>query len=154
MSSTSRVSVTEPAPIALAAVRRRARGPALGKVVQEGCGDVWRALRAQGLKGGRNVALYWDGEINVDVGVEMPDAFEPTADVRAVSTPAGLVATITHVGPYPTLGAAHDAIQAWAKQSGRTLAGPRWEIYGHWQPEWNDDPSRIQTDVSYLIAPS
>jgi hypothetical protein len=27
-------------------------------------------------------------------------------------------------------------------------------IYGHWQPEWNADPSRIRTDVFYLVAPA
>jgi hypothetical protein len=33
-----------------------------------------------------------------------------------------------------------------------TLAGPQWEIYGHWLPEWNKDPSQIRTDVYYLLA--
>ncbi len=32
-------------------------------------------------------------------------------------------------------------------------AGPNWEIYGHWQPEWNTDPLRIRTDVFYQVAP-
>jgi hypothetical protein len=32
------------------------------------------------------------------------------------------------------------------------LAGPNWEIYGHWQNEWNKDPSQIRTDVYYLLT--
>jgi hypothetical protein len=26
------------------------------------------------------------------------------------------------------------------------------EIYGHWENEWNADPSRIRTDVYYLLS--
>jgi hypothetical protein len=33
------------------------------------------------------------------------------------------------------------------------LAGPNWEIYGHWIDEWNSDPTKICTDVFYLIGP-
>jgi effector-binding domain-containing protein len=62
------------------------------------------------------------------------------------------VASATHFGPYGGLGAAHEAIRQWSVTNSRALAGPNWEIYGHWQPEWNDDPSRIRTDVYYLLA--
>jgi hypothetical protein len=31
-------------------------------------------------------------------------------------------------------------------------AGPSWEIYGHWRPEWNTGPSQIRTDVFYQLA--
>jgi hypothetical protein len=33
------------------------------------------------------------------------------------------------------------------------LAGPNWEIYGHWLDEWNNDPAKIRTDVFYLLQP-
>lgn len=146
-------TVSEGAAVTIAAVRRVARGPAIGKAVQEGCGTAWNAIRAQGLKGGRNVAIYWDDAVTLDVGVEMPAGFAPTADVRAATTPGGRVVTVTHFGPYQSLGAAHDAIWKWSRDTGRKLAGPRWEVYGHWQPEWNSDPSQIRTDVFYLISP-
>jgi len=32
------------------------------------------------------------------------------------------------------------------------FAGPNWEIYGHWQSEWNTNPSQIRTDVYYLLT--
>jgi hypothetical protein len=25
-------------------------------------------------------------------------------------------------------------------------------LYGHWQREWNADPSRVRTDVYYLLS--
>jgi hypothetical protein len=33
-----------------------------------------------------------------------------------------------------------------------SLAGPNWEIYGHWQREWDTNPSQIRTDVYYQLA--
>ena len=77
-----------------------------------------------------------------------------TGEVVRSSTPAGVVAAATHFGPYQGLGAAHAAIHAWCAAHGHELAGPNWEIYGHWQPEWNADPSRIHTDVCYLVEPT
>jgi hypothetical protein len=32
------------------------------------------------------------------------------------------------------------------------LAGPNWEVYGHWTDEWNSDPAKIRTDVFYLLV--
>jgi hypothetical protein len=54
-------------------------------------------------------------------------------------------------GPYGRLSEAHRAIREWCASEGHVLAGPRWEIYGHWIDEWNDDPCRIRTDVFYLV---
>jgi hypothetical protein len=47
---------------------------------------------------------------------------------------------------------AHDAIHQWCKANGRTFAGPSWEVYGHWTDECNRDPSKIRTDIYYLLA--
>jgi effector-binding domain-containing protein len=68
------------------------------------------------------------------------------------ATPAGAVAWATHFGPYGGLGAAHDAVRKWCEANDRSLAGPNWEIYGHWVQEWNSDPSKIRTDVYYQLA--
>jgi effector-binding domain-containing protein len=68
------------------------------------------------------------------------------------ATPAGAVASTTHSGPYAGLGAAHDAVHRWCQAHDHRLAGPNWEIYGHWLREWDADPSRIRTDVYYLLS--
>jgi effector-binding domain-containing protein len=113
---------------------------------------VWNVLREQQTKGGRHIALYWDGVINVEVGAELQGAFTARGDVVRSATPAGLVASATHFGPYNQLGAAHDAVREWCKARNHKLAGPSWEIYGHWQSEWDTDPSKIRTDVFWLVA--
>jgi effector-binding domain-containing protein len=138
--------------IPLAVIRRQASAAELSRVVPECCGIVWNALRAQQVKGGRHVAIYWDGTIRLEVGAELPGPFVEVANVVRSATPAGTVASVTHLGQYSDLGAAHQAVRDWCKSTNHRLAGPNWEIYGHWQPEWDADPSQIRTDVFYLLA--
>jgi len=136
----------------LAVMRRQVRPSDLARVVPECCGLVWNALREQQARGGRHVAIYWDDSIRLEVGVELQGPFEERGAVVRSATPAGAVALTTHFGPYGGLGAAHDAVHQWCTANQHRLAGPRWEIYGHWQPEWNAAPSLIRTDVCYLLA--
>ena len=139
----------EPCPIAV--VSRSAKLGELSRVVPEACGTVWNFLRAAGVKGaGRHVAVYLDGVVNLEVGVELAGSFESNGSVFASTTPGGWVATMAHLGPYDRLGEAHKAIHARCAHNGRKLAGPSWEIYGH----WTDDPAELRTDVFYLLDSS
>jgi effector-binding domain-containing protein len=139
----------------IAVVRRRAAAGQLSAVVPEACGTVWKVLKSLGVKGaGRHVAVYRGCEgalIDVEVGAEVPEAFAGHGEVVGSTTPAGDVATVTHFGPYGRLGNAHQAIRDWCTANGRKTAGENWEVYGHWLPEWNEDPSQIRTDVYYLL---
>jgi effector-binding domain-containing protein len=136
----------------LAVVRRRATLPELAKVIPEACGTVWSVVRARHITGaGRHVALYWDDVFNLEVGVELDDPCAGYDEVVSSATPGGTVATAVHFGPYNRLPEAHQAIRRWCAKHGYALAGPNWEIYGHWIHEWCDDPSKIRTDVFYLV---
>jgi len=148
---TSPVQIEEIASIPLAAVRRQAAPSQLARLVPECCGLVWTAVRAQQAQAGRHVALYWDRGIRLDVGVELLGPFVEQGEAMRSATPGGTVAWATHRGPYGGLGATHEAIVQWCRAHHRRLAGPHWEIYGHWQEAWNSDPSQIETDVYYLI---
>ncbi len=131
-----------------AVVRRQARMEELARVVPEACGEVWQFVREAGSLGpGRNVALYRDGAINLECGVEVAGAFAGNGRVIPSGTPAGTVATTAHFGPYSALDAAHGAILAACKERGLQLAGPNWEVYGH----WTDDMAQLRTDVFYLL---
>lgn len=137
----------------LAVVRRRANQKDLSKVVPDACGTVWGVVRVQQIAGaGRHIAVYFDDQINLEVGVELDAPFAGHGEVVGSATPAGLVATTTHYGPYGTLHEAHEAIHRWCGNNGYTFAGPSWEIYGHWKDEWNSDPSKICTEVFYLLV--
>ena len=139
--------------VPLAVVRRRASASELARLVPACCGLVWNAVRAQQTRAGRHVAIYWDGSIRLEAGVELHGPFVEHGDVVCSATPAGAVASATHFGPYGDLGAAHDAVRRWCSANNHRLAGPNWEIYGHWQREWDAEPSRIRTDVFYLLSP-
>ena len=137
----------------LAVVRRRASQHELSKVVPEACGTVWSVIKSQQISGaGRHVAVYLDGQINLEVGVELDTPFAGFGEVVGSATPSGLVATTTHYGPYGLLHQAYEALHQWCQTTGHVLAGPNWEIYGHWKQEWNNDPSQIRTDVFFLLV--
>jgi effector-binding domain-containing protein len=138
--------------IPLAVVRRQASAAELSRLVPECCGLVWNVVRAQQVKAGRHVAVYWDGGIRLEVGVELFGTLAPHAEVVPSATPAGPVASVTYFGPYGGLGAAHAAIRDWCRATNHKPAGPNWEIYGHWKSEWDADPSQIRTDVFYLLS--
>ena len=138
--------------VPLAVIRRQAHASELGRLVPECCGLVWNTVRAQQARAGRHVAVYWDSTIRLEVGVELLGTFVDDGEVVRSATPAGTVAVATHFGPYGGLGAAHDAIHQWCRANNHRLAGPRWEIYAHWQREWDADPSQIRTDVCYLLS--
>jgi effector-binding domain-containing protein len=138
----------------LAVVRRHAGRGELARVVPEACGAVWAVLRSRQISGaGRHVAVYLDCEINLEVGVELDGPFAGDGEVVGSATPAGLVACTTHHGPYGRLPEAHEAVLAWCRANGHAPAGPSWEIYDHWDEECDRDPSRIRTEVCYLLAP-
>jgi effector-binding domain-containing protein len=147
------VRVEQLGSIPLAVIRSTACPNELSRVVPQQCGLVWNALRAQQIRGGRHVAVYWDAAITLEVGVEVSVPFVERDGVVRSATPAGIVASMVHLGRYERLGDAHQAIHAWSKAANRRLAGPKWEIYDHWKQQWDNDPSQIRTDVFYLVSP-
>jgi effector-binding domain-containing protein len=140
----------------LLVIRRRARQSELSKIVPEGCGTVWKHVRAAGIRtAGRHVAVYRaadSGLLDVEVGVEVGADAAAGGEIVLSSTPAGTVATTTHVGSYAALGAANAAIKQWCDANHHQLAGPSWEVYGHMGP--NDRPEHARTDVFWLLKPA
>ena len=145
------VEIHDVPPAPLAVLRHQVAPSDLARVVPESCGRVWKTLQAQGIKGGRHVAVYWDAAIRLEVGVEVVGPFTEQDGVVRSSTPGGRVAVVTHLGPYADLGRAHAAVREWARTNNHRLAGPNWEIYGHWQDAWHANPSLIKTDVCYQL---
>jgi effector-binding domain-containing protein len=96
-------------------------------------------------KGGLNIVFYpnWDpaGEFEIECGVQVESGGNS-------STPAGKVAGTVYLGPYDRMKSAHDEIHRYVRENGHKLAGPSWEVYGH----WSDDPAKLRTDIFYLLA--
>jgi effector-binding domain-containing protein len=137
----------DPQPTAV--VRRTAAQSQLSTVVPQACGEVWKFLRTTGLpNSGLNMALYHDAVMNIECGVVVPQRFTGSGDVVCSETPGGTVATVSYFGPYSGLGEAYDAIGDWCAANGYAAGFPCWEVYGHWE----DDPSKLRTDVFFLLS--
>src|SRR2546423_7942876 len=100
---------------------------------------------------GQNIFVYRGpdaSDVEIEFGVGTTKRFSPIGAVTYSETPGGSVATTTHWGEYSQLGGAYAAVVSWCKEHGRVLAGPRWEVYGH----WNDDPAQRRTDIYMLLS--
>ncbi|MEP7325848.1 MAG: GyrI-like domain-containing protein [Gemmatimonadota bacterium] len=99
---------------------------------------------------GQNIFIYHPGApgvLVVDFCVGTSGPFAAIGEVSWRQTPLGTAATTFHLGDYGGLRGAHDAVHQWCRERGRTLAGPSWEVYGH----WHADPAKLRTDVYYLL---
>ena len=147
MSHNVRIEDAKAEPLAI--VRRRAAQAELKTVIPAACGDVWNRARAHAVdRPSRMVALYLDDVMNIEVGVEVTDAFAGFEDLPRSATPAGRVAAVTHIGGYERLHDAHAAIHSYCKDHGHRFAGPSWEVYGH----ATADPADMRIDIFYLLA--
>jgi effector-binding domain-containing protein len=124
----------------------------LSRFVPAACGEVWKFIRTAELpRPGRHTALYLRDGI-VEVGAEVLEPFKGNGRVHSSHLPAGQAAATVHFGPYPPLCEAHKAVRKWCEQNGYPPHEACWEVYGHWEEEWNIDPSKIRTDVFYLLG--
>jgi effector-binding domain-containing protein len=139
----------------LAAVRRRVRIGEVGTAWKPALDLVWDFLRRhQGLRtDGHNCFVYHhpargEAVMVVEFGVQVVQPFQDAGEIVCAETPAGEVVMTTHVGSYAKLAAAHQAINSWCKETGHTLGGCSWEIYG----DWTDDETKLETQVVYLLS--
>jgi effector-binding domain-containing protein len=137
----------------LMAIHDRAGGGELPRKIIGNLDKVWSYLRANAAKTAHNVVVYREfdraaGVMSIDVGVQVEAALPGNGVVVPVTIPAGLVATTVHIGPYDKLGNASSALHEFCKTHDHPLAGPTWEEYG----DWNEDPSKLRTDVFVLVA--
>jgi effector-binding domain-containing protein len=87
---------------------------------------------------GHNVMLYKDDIPNVEVGVQVSGAFEPSGKVVPSRLSDALAATAMHTGPMHLIGDTHRAIVERCECNGHQVDGQRWEIYGDPNPSAGD----------------
>ena len=145
------VTVKLAQPRSIAAVRVRLPIRDVPRRFAEFLDQVYAASRTGTIElDGQNIFVYSGdahGETDIEFGVGTRRSFDQVGAVVYSATPSGAVATTTHWGDYAGLGAAHDAVVAWCRSQGRSRAGPRWEVYGH----WSDNPATRRTDIFYLL---
>ncbi len=137
----------------LMAIHDRARGGELPQKIRSNLDQVWTYLRTSGVKAGHNVVVYREydraaGVMSIDVGVQVDSALPASSAIVPVTTPGGLVAATTHLGPYDRLGDASSALHEFCRAHDHPIAGPTWEEYG----DWEGDPTQLRTDVFVRVA--
>jgi effector-binding domain-containing protein len=132
------------------AVTKRVPRTDLVDALLGGIGEVWNRVRQEGIKhAGRNVGVYRNGDaetVEVEAGVELLPGHELPAE-RVSWTPAGLAASVVHVGSYSGIPQAYEALHTWCEANGYRTTGPSWEIYGH----WTEDESKLVTEIYHLV---
>ena len=95
-----------------------------------------------------------DVEIGFPVAALAADLPALRSDDTLGSTelPGGEAAEYRHVGPYPELGTAYRAIEAWFGASGRSAGGAPWESYEVGFADVGGDASRLETLVLWPLA--
>ena len=137
-----------------AVIRARVRMSDIPGAIMPMVDRVWAFIRGAGLTGhGHNVWLYRSadqGEVDVEIGVQLAPPFDGEDDVVPSQTPAGLAAHTVHYGAYDRLPQVHATLLAWCAEQGHELTGLSWEVYG----DWAEDPAKRRTDVYHLCANS
>ena len=137
----------------IVAARRRVFIPEITSAWKPALDQVWAFLREHPeLRPGGNLFLYHhptkrEDPMEIDFGVEVAGPFTAPGGLISTATPAGEVATTTHVGPYQGLPAAHNAIHAWCAANGKQIGWASWEIYG----DWTEDEAKLETQICYLL---
>lgn len=115
---------------------------------------VYAAARAGAVQlDGQNIFIYRaavEDQLIVEFCVGVTAPFAAVGAVVPLETPHGVAAMTTHIGDYARLGEANAAILAWCRAKDRLLAGPSWEVYGH----WHADPAQLRTEIYYLLQPT
>ena len=145
------VHIVAPEPLPLAVVRRTLRADELQAVWPAALDEVWAFVRAHGLKAGRNVFVYRagrDGLFTLEAGVEIFSPLPASDTVFSSHTPTGRAVTAAHRGSYDGIPLAHAAVRRHCEAKGLQLAGPNWEVYGHYP----SDQTPPLTEVFYLLA--
>lgn len=107
--------------------------------------------RDTGIEAGQNVWFYREvsgSDMEVDVGLQVPESTQAADGFVLSSTPAGRCAHATLYGDFSEIPRVHRAVHQWCAEQNLVLAGPCWEVYG----DWHDDPAKRRTDLYHLLA--
>jgi effector-binding domain-containing protein len=137
------------------AIRDSAPLKGLGPAMRELYPVVWTFLEKRGIEpAGPSFGIYHsfsEKEVDFDAGFPVSEPVEGEGRVRAIELPATRAAVTVHVGPYNTIGRAHDALDAWIHDQGQDHTEAVWEVYVV-GPGDTEDSASWRTEVVYPLA--
>jgi effector-binding domain-containing protein len=92
-----------------------------------------------------------DLPFRVEICVPIRAPLDPPEGWRLADLPGGTFASVVHVGPYDSVGAAYDELQDWIAGHGHVIAGPPREVY--LSPP-STPPAEIRTIVEFPVTPA
>jgi effector-binding domain-containing protein len=94
----------------------------------------------------------WGDDVEVEVGITIAGDTPGQGEVTRGALPAGRVARVVHTGPYPSLGEAYQAVEAWMRANGHEGTAPPWEVYLT-DPQTPDlKPDDYKTEILWPIG--
>ena len=112
------------------------RVPDLPSAIGSSFGDVYAYLGGHRIATSEEPFVIYHGQpgqenapfpIQVCAPISMP--MDPPSGWTCTTLPAGLFASVVHVGSYDSLGVAYDDLTAWIAHQGLVVAGPPREVY-------------------------
>jgi AraC family transcriptional regulator len=90
-----------------------------------------------------------DTPFEIEICAPIPRPIDPPEGWTLTELPAGMFASIVHIGPYQSLGAAYDELEAWIAEHGYAISGPPREVY---LSEPGTPPAQTRTVVEFPVA--
>jgi len=104
---------------------------------------------------GAPFAAYYNMDmqnLDVEIGFLSASKVAGKGSIQPGSMPGGKAASCLHVGPYSTIGNAHDALHRWVAEKGYESVGVYYEIYLN-NPA-DTPPDALQTQIFTLLKTS
>ena len=118
-------------------------------------GEVYGYIQQSGqAPSGMPFSIYhaMDGQtVELECGMPVPTPLPGADRVQPGELPAGTMATVTHFGPYESLGRTWTALMEWMKSQGLESAGAPWEVYVT-DPGAEPDQSKWRTDIFFPVC--
>lgn len=92
---------------------------------------------------------HGDDPFDIEICAPVGRAIDPKEGWQLSELPAGTFATLVHVGPYDTIGAAYDELGRWLDAHGFVVTGAPREVY---LSEPDVPPAEIRTIVEYPVS--
>ena len=128
----------------------------IGRVISTSFGEVYGYLGAHDIPpAGEPFLIYhgmpgpFDAPFEVQICAPVARPVDPPQGWLLEELPAGTFASIVHVGPYDSLGAAYDELEAWIPEHGYAIKGPPREAYLS-EPE--TPPAETRTVVEFPVG--
>jgi AraC family transcriptional regulator len=146
------IEVRELEPQPAVAIRETTTTKELGKVMPGLYPEVFTYLEKKGLQpAGPSFGVYHtfsEDRVDFHAGFPVGEPVEGQGRIEAIELPGGRAAVTVHVGPYTTIGAAYEALDAFMHGQGHKQGAPPREVYVV-GPGDEPDSSKWRTEVIY-----